>query len=46
MVEKKQEGIWKDAVNKTSGDFDGGRKQLWVGIQVILGKKGERQTRE
>ena len=37
MAEKK-EGIWKDAVNKTNTDFEGGMKQVWVGIKGILGK--------
>ena len=38
-------GIWKDLVNKTSGDFDGGMKQMWVGIKGILGNNHEGQTR-
>ena len=38
MVEKKN-GIRKDVVNKTNEDFEGGRKQMWVGIKGILGKQ-------
>ena len=30
VVEKK--GIWKDVVNKTKENFDGGMKRMWVGI--------------
>ena len=30
MAEKK--GIWKDVLNKTSENSDGGMKQLWVGM--------------
>ena len=42
-VEKK--GIWKDLVNKTNEDFEGGVKQMWVGIAGILGKQaGESDT--
>ena len=37
MVEKKK-GIWKDAVNTTNEDFEGGTKQVWEGIKGILGK--------
>ena len=45
MVEKKKKGIWKDVVNKTNEDFDGGMKQMWVGIKGILGKQaGEADT--
>ena len=43
MVGKK--GIWKDVVIKTHKDFDGGTKQMWVGIQGIPGKQaGEADT--
>ena len=43
MVEKK--GIWKDVVNKTNEDFDGGMKQMWVGMKGIPGKQaGEADT--
>ena len=43
MVDKK--GIWKDVVNKTNEDFDGGMKQMWVGTKGILGKQaGEADT--
>ena len=45
MVEKKKEGIWKDVFIKTDEDFDGGMKQMWVGIKGILGKQaGEADT--
>ena len=38
-------GIWKDVVSKTNEDFDGGMKQMWVGIKGILGKQaGEAGT--
>ena len=37
MVEKK--GIWKDVVNKTNEDFDGGMKQMWLGIKHVLGQQ-------
>ena len=33
MVKK---GIWKDIVNKTNEDFDGGMKQMSVGRKEIL----------
>ena len=36
MVENK--GIWKDVVNKRNSDFEGGVKQMCVGIKGILGK--------
>ena len=39
MVEKKKKGIWEKVVNKTNQDFDGGMKQLWVGIKGIMGKQ-------
>ena len=45
MVKKK--GIWKDIVNKTNEDFDGGMKQMSVGRKEILliGKQaGEAHT--
>ena len=42
MVAKKKKGIWKDVVNKTNEDFDGGMKQMWVGYWA---NKLERQTR-
>ena len=45
MVEKKKEGRWKDVFIKTDEDFDGGMKQMWVGIKGILGKQaGEADT--
>ena len=34
-----KKGIWKDVVNKTNGDFDGGMIQMWVGIKGMLGKQ-------
>ena len=38
-------GIWKDVVSKTNEDFDGGMKQMWVGIKGILDKQaGEADT--
>ncbi|MEP5536837.1 hypothetical protein, partial [Ekhidna sp.] len=43
-VEKKKR-IWKYVVNKTNEDFEGGMKQMWVGIKGILGKQaGEADT--
>ena len=45
MVDKKKKGIRKDVVNKTNKDFEGGMKQVWVGIKGILGKRaGEADT--
>ena len=38
MVEK---GIWKHAVSKTNEGFDGGIKQMRVGIIGILGEQVE-----
>ena len=47
MVEKKKKGIWKHVVNITNEDFEGGMKQMWVGIKGIYwANKQERQTRE
>ena len=44
MAEKKK-GIWEGVVNKTNEDFEGGMKQMWVGIKEILGKQaGEADT--
>ena len=43
MVEKKR--LWKDVIHKTNEAFDGGMKQLWVGIKGILGQQaGEANT--
>ena len=42
-----KKGIWKDVVNKTNGDFDGGMIQMWVGIKgmLLIGKQaGEADT--
>ena len=35
-----EKGIWKDTTNDTK-DFDGGMKQMWVGI-IASGKKYRR----
>ena len=44
MVEKKK-GLWKDVIYTTNQDFDGGMKQMWVGIKGILGQQaGEADT--
>ena len=44
MAEKKK-GLWKDVINKTNEDFDGGMKQMWVRIKGILGQQaGEVDT--
>ena len=37
MVAKK--GLWIDVFYKTNQDFDGGMKQMWVGIQGILAQQ-------
>ena len=37
MVEKR--GLWKNVIYKTNEDFDGGVKQMWVGIKGILGQQ-------
>ena len=43
MVEKR--GVWKDVVNETNEDLDGGVKHMWVGKKGILGKRaGEADT--
>ena len=39
MVEKKKRGIWEEVVKKTNEDFDGGMKQMWVGIKGIISKR-------
>ena len=39
MVGENKKGIWDDAVNKTNGDFEGGVKQMCVGINGMLGKQ-------
>ena len=33
MVEKKKKGVWEDVVRKPNEDFDGGMKQMRLGIQ-------------
>ena len=39
MVEtKKKKGLWKDVIDGTNEDFDGGMKQMWVRIKGILGQ--------
>ena len=44
MVEKKK-ALWKNVIYKTNEDFDGGMKQMWVGIKGILGQQaGEADT--
>ena len=43
MVEK---GIRKGVVNKTYEDFDGGMKQMWVGIKATLANRRDRQARK
>ena len=43
MIDKK--GLWKYVIHKTNEDFDGGTKQMWVGIKGILGQQaGEADT--
>ena len=40
-----KKGTWKDVVNITNTDSDGGMKQTWLGIKRILGKQaGEADT--
>ena len=39
MVEKKKKGVWDDVVRKTNEDFDGGMKQMWLGIKGIIGNR-------
>ena len=39
MVEKKKRGIWEEVVKRTNGYFDGGMKQIWVGIKGIMSKR-------
>ena len=39
MVEKKKKGVWEDVVRKTNEDFDGGMKQMWLGIKGIIGNR-------
>ena len=39
LVVKKKKGLWEEVVQKTNEDFEGGMKQMWVGIQGIVGKK-------
>ena len=44
MVKKKKR-IWKDGGNETNEDFEGGLKQMWVGMKEILGEQaGEADT--
>ena len=38
MIKKK--GLWKDVIYNTNEEFDGGMKQMWVGIKGILGQQG------
>ena len=45
MIEKKK-GIWQDVINKANEDFDGGTKQMWVGIEGYWAKNQKRQTQE
>ena len=40
MEEKKtKKGRWGDIVRKTNEDFDGGMKQMWLGIIGIIGNR-------
>ena len=39
IVEKENRGIWEEVVQKTNGDFDGGMKQMWIGIEGIISKR-------
>ena len=39
MVEKKKKGVWEEVVRKTNEDFDGGMKQMWLGIKGIIGNR-------
>ena len=39
MVEKKKKGKWEDIARKTTEDFDGGMKPLWLGIKGIIGNR-------
>ena len=39
MVEKNKKGLWKQVINKMNEDFDGGMKQMRVGIKGILGQQ-------
>ena len=36
MVEKRKKGLWEDVGRKTNEDFDGGMKQMWLGIKGII----------
>ena len=45
MAEKKK-GIRKDVRNKTNEGFEGGLKQMWVGIQGIPGKQAREADSE
>ena len=39
MVEKRKKGLWEDVGRKTNEDFDGGMKQMWLGIKGIIGNR-------
>ena len=42
MIKKKKKGRWKDVIYKINEDFDGGMKQMWVGIKRDTGSTSRR----